>query len=380
MTQRWNVQQDYLEITEMPFYWRLSDTKEQSRIPARMPITVTCREEYDYLEFCPTDSEWCALNDAYKQNANIGFVNPESGQIETYGSSVNQFFLDVVVAYSPEKIYEIGCGAGFSIEFLKGHGFNVTGIDPSEYSLKWSKKLGFDLFNEFFDEQSLTGKADFIYCNDVFEHVPKADQFSKAVYAALKHGGVFCFATTNSTQSIRVGDISMLEHQHVNMFTERSIHLLLLNAGFRDIKVVSGSYGNTFHVVALKNETMKQTYENSKSRECGGFFEKAHQKLIAFGNFYEKIGSSCSYYVPLRCIPYLASVGSFGECDLYDSNLSWRGKYIDGYTRPIKSLPDLRSEVKSRFFIGSLTFHDEIKKSLKTQGIGDERIYSISSI
>jgi len=376
MIQRWNAQQDFLEILEMPFYWRLSKSIEASKIPARLPIRITCREDYDYLEFRPTNSEWQAINDAYHQNANIGFLNPESGQMSTYGSSVNRFFLDVVKSYAPEKIYEIGCGAGFSIQFLQEHGFKVIGIDLSAYSLAWSKQLGFELLNDFFDENIINEKADFIFCNDVFEHVPQVDQFSSSVYKSLKQGGVFCFSTTNSTQSIELGDISMLEHQHVNMFTERSIYLLLMNAGFSEISVNSGSYGNTFHVVARKSDSVKQKSKNVELELCKGFFERAHEKLTAFGDFYQKIGHSSHYYVPLRCIPYLATVGNFGESDLYDSNVSWQGKYIDGYARPIKSFSDIEFVANEGFFIGSITFHEEIKRSLITRGYPEESLYS----
>ena len=120
------------------------------------------------------------------------------------------------------------------------------GVDPSEYSLRWSEKIGFRLINKFFDENIFNSQPDFIYCNDVFEHIPAVDQFAAKVFSCLDNGGVFAFATTNSTESITVGDISMLEHQHVNMYTDRSIYLILADAGFVDIKIERGSYGNTF--------------------------------------------------------------------------------------------------------------------------------------
>ena len=75
----------------------------------------------------------------------------------------------------------------------------------------------------------------------------------------------FCIATTNSTESIRFGDISIIEHQHVNMFTETSIHQILTCAGFSDIEVSEGSYGNTFHIVARKVKEKK--IEKGTSRQ-----------------------------------------------------------------------------------------------------------------
>jgi len=172
MNRHWNVANNTLEITEMPFYWRLSDSSDSaSGINQRLPIRISVDSVFDYLKFEPSESEWVVINRAYKQNENIGFLNPDSGQLNTYGTSINNFFLSSIQQFSPETIYEIGCGAGFTIEFLKDHGWEVLGIDPSEYSLKWSQRLGFKLLNDFFHEELLHDPVDFIYCNDVFEHI-----------------------------------------------------------------------------------------------------------------------------------------------------------------------------------------------------------------
>jgi len=364
----------------MPFYWRLSESgAEVPGIPARLPFRVTRNEELDFLEYQPTDAEWEAITLAYRQNENIGFVNPESGQIETYGSSVNRFFRDVIADVAPTRIYEVGCGAGFSIQFLRDHGFRVTGIDPSDYSRQWSERLGFPLVNEFFTGDLLSGEADLIFCNDVFEHVRGVEQFSRDVWTSLRPGGTFCFSTTNSTQSIAIGDVSMFEHQHVNMFTTRSIRLILAAAGFSESQIGAGSYGNTFHVVARKGEGRRAAVDVPPA-SCDEFVERADGRLRAFESFYAAAAERCQFYVPLRCIPYLAAVGDFGESDLYDSNAAWRGKRIDGYARPLKSMVDLPTARGDTFVIGSRTFHEEIKRTLVEHGILESRIFAIADL
>ena len=113
-------------------------------------------------------------------------------------------------------------------------------------------------------------KPDFIYCNDVFEHIPNVIDFSKQICESLADGGVFCFCTTNSTGAIELGDISMLEHQHVNMFTRESIMKILVAAGFGSIEVAGGSYGNTFHVHAVKGGDVEGRLQCQK--HYGRFF------------------------------------------------------------------------------------------------------------
>ena len=364
----------------MPFYWRLSVSPiPHPGIPERLPFRARRNPQFDYLQYEPSSPEWNAIDTAYQQNENIGFVNPESGQILTYGTSVNKFFGDVIAAHKPRRIYEIGCGAGFSIQYLAERGWRVTGIDPSEYSLQWSRRLGFQLVNAYFDGDLLSGEADLIYCNDVFEHIPQVETFSRNVWKALGEGGVFCFSTTNSTQSIAIGDISMFEHQHVNMFTERAIQQILVAAGFSGIVVGAGSYGNTFHVVARKlaNGVVPRSLPDAA---CDGYLDRADRTLRRFEKFHAAYGRRCQYYVPLRCIPYLAAVGDFGSSHLFDSNAAWRGKYVDGYGKPIQSTPDISRREGGKFFVGSMTFRKEIKETLMGLGYAEDEIFSVASL
>ena len=380
MTQHWRATSDSLELKAMPFYWRLSNsTVGYHGISQRLPIRVTADEQYDYLKFEPSSEEWAVIDGAYHQNENIGFLNPDSGQINTYGTSVNNFFLDALQRTTPRRIYEIGCGAGYSIQFLRNYGFNVTGIDPSEYSKHWSERIGFRLINNFFSENLLDEKPDFVYCNDVFEHVRNVPQFSRMVHDCLADNGVFCIATTNSTRSIEVGDISMFEHQHVNMFTERSLRIILREAGFTDVEIGGGTYGNTFHVIARKKKSISRETTPEGLNTCAGYFDRAAERISAFTRYYAEV-KQIHAYVPLRCIPYLAAVGDFGHSFIYDSNIAWRGKYIDGYTKPIQGLGDVTGNTKDHYFIGSLTFFNEIRDSLIERGCSIEKIDSIESL
>lgn len=385
MTQHWHASPDSIEIAQMPFYWRLSDeSAPHPTVAQRLGIRVVADPVYDYLKFLPNSEQWDVINQAYRQNENIGFLNPESGQMQTYGASVNNFILGELRRTQPrQQIVEIGCGAGFSIQFLRLHGFDVLGVDPSEYSLRWSERLNFRLVNDFFRDGLLETPPDFIYCNDVFEHVRDVEKFCEIVYRSLASNGTFCFATTNSTRSIAVGDISMFEHQHVNMFTNRSIALILGNAGFVDINISGGTYGNTFHVTAVKRlRSLAQISAPAAQDEglfCSGYFERAAGRIRAFERYYhEQQPPNC--YVPLRSIPYLACVGDFGQARVFDSNVAWRHKYIDGYASPIESFGDIAYSRGQRFFVASLTFFREIRSMLLNKGYPEDAVKSIEDL
>jgi SAM-dependent methyltransferase len=384
MTAHWRVSTDSIEIDQMPFYWRLSDENTPFLpIAPRLSIQIVADPDYDYLKFLPSGEQWEVIDAAYRQNANIGFLNPESGQMQTYGSSVNNFILSELRRTQPRQVVEIGCGAGFSIQFLRQHGFDVLGVDPSEYSLRWSERLGFRLVNDFFRDGLLEKHPDFVYCNDVFEHVRDVEKFSAMVHACLADGGTFCFATTNSTRSIALGDISMLEHQHVNMFTNRSIALILSKAGFVDINIGGGTYGNTFHVTAVKRASGFAPFMAPTARGegllCSGYFERAAGRIQAFERYYhEQQVPHC--YVPLRSIPYLACVGDYGRSQVFDSNTAWRNKYIDGYNSPIRGLEDISYSPGQRFFVASLTFFNQIRDTLMSKGYPEDSVKSIEAL
>lgn len=380
MTQHWSVHQHYLELKEMPFYWRMSSSSAPAYgIKQTLPARISINSEFDFLELMLNENEWMNLENAYSQNENIGFINPESGQLDTYGSSVNNFFLKIANSIKPRRIFEIGCGAGYTINFLKKYGWTTIGIDPSDYSKRWSEELGFELIPSYFSNVNLNAEAELIICNDVFEHVRNVQNFSLQVYRALKPGGVFCFSTTNSTSSIEIGDISMLEHQHVNMFSERSISLILRSAGFNEIEVYRGDYGNTFHVTARKTPATSKSLPLPES--CTSeFFERAAQKLESFSSFYNKFGSQCGFYVPLRCMPYLSSVGDYGDRPVFDSNTKWTGKYIDGYKKPILGPADIAPCSCPHFFIGSMTFESQITEMLIENNINPRNIHRIREL
>ena len=163
------------------------------------------------------------------------------------------------------------------------------------------------------------------------------------------------------------------------MFTETSIHQILTCAGFSDIEVSEGSYGNTFHIVARKVKEKKLKKEPQDKNPVFKLFQNIKRNLKYFSEIYHS-SSVLNCYVPLRCLPYLASVGDFGKTKIFDSNKAWRGKFIDGYSLPILGPDDIRTGKDEKFFIGSLTFYTEIRNLLIQKGVPQESIFSVLDI
>ena len=101
---------------------------------------------------------------------------------------------------------EIGCGGGLFSEELARMGFNVTGIDPAECSLKTaviharSSGLAIDYRKGAGEKVPFPdNSADIVFCCDVLEHVCSLPKVIAEIHRVLKPGGLFCYDTLNRT-------------------------------------------------------------------------------------------------------------------------------------------------------------------------------------
>jgi 2-polyprenyl-6-hydroxyphenyl methylase / 3-demethylubiquinone-9 3-methyltransferase len=101
---------------------------------------------------------------------------------------------------------EVGCGGGFLCEEIARMGFDVTGIDPSERSIKaaasHAKAGGLAICYETGTGEALPyhdNAFDIVFCCDVLEHVQNVPQVILEISRVLKPGGTFFYDTFNRT-------------------------------------------------------------------------------------------------------------------------------------------------------------------------------------
>ena len=117
------------------------------------------------------------------------------------------------------KTLDVGCGGGFSCEFMAERGAIVSGIDQSEKCVQAAKNhaaiSGFEINyrqglaeNMPYDDNTF----DVVICVDVLEHVADYKQVVSEVHRILKPGGLFFFDTINRTFSSQVVMIGLMEN------------------------------------------------------------------------------------------------------------------------------------------------------------------------
>jgi len=111
---------------------------------------------------------------------------------------------------------EVGCGGGFMTEEMARMGFDTTGVDPSEPSLRvaadharenrlvirYETGAGESLP---FEDRSFGA----VFCCDVLEHVRDLPKVISEISRVLKPGGVFYYNTLNRTWASLLGAIKV---------------------------------------------------------------------------------------------------------------------------------------------------------------------------
>jgi 2-polyprenyl-6-hydroxyphenyl methylase/3-demethylubiquinone-9 3-methyltransferase len=136
-----------------------------------------------------------------------------------------------ISSHAGASVLDVGCGGGFLSNELARNGYQVTGIDLSQESLKVAQKydetnsvkyLVADAYQLPFADQSF----DVITAMDFLEHVDRPDLAIKEFSRVLKHKGLFFFHTFNRNPVSWLVVIKFLEWFVKN--TPKNMHVINL--------------------------------------------------------------------------------------------------------------------------------------------------------
>ena len=129
------------------------------------------------------------------------------------------FFDRYISDWQGLKVLDVGCGGGFTCEFLAQRGAQVVGVDQSaacvEAASRHAGEVGLSIDYRCAVGEKLPFAAatfDVVTCVDVLEHVADPAQTIAEISRVLKPGGQFCFDTINRTWQSRLVMIWLLEN------------------------------------------------------------------------------------------------------------------------------------------------------------------------
>lgn len=186
-----------------------------------------------------------------------------------------------------EKILEVGSGGLGFIEKLTNEGFDITGLELNEDSIKKANIKGLKVFNESIQDYSLKNKEKYdIVCSyQVLEHITEVYSFIRAQIDCLKKGGKLIVSVPNNYSFLGYDTnnyLNMPPH-HMGLWSEKS--LKSLTKVFKEIKLKEVIFEplQIYH----KNyfiDTMSKYYTN-KLKLSNPIFNKILNKLISKTSF-----------------------------------------------------------------------------------------------
>lgn len=177
--------------------------------------------------------------------------------------------LRLIERFSQKKgnLLDVGCGAGFFLNYAKLKGWNVNGIDLlDEYIQFANKKLMIknaqcvSLEEAQFPEQYF----DVVTLWDLIEHLSHPLQELKKINHLLKPGGHLAIWTPNVKNSIFMKErwTGYITYQHLYFFSLKTLRQLLKRAGF---KIVFSKTSKTKKGLLIPKESL--TFKEFKKPE-----------------------------------------------------------------------------------------------------------------
>jgi 2-polyprenyl-3-methyl-5-hydroxy-6-metoxy-1,4-benzoquinol methylase len=140
-------------------------------------------------------------------------------------------------------LFDIGCGFGHFLLTAKELGYSIAGVEMSKANVEFVKnQLGIDIIEGNFLDVPEDKQYDLMTLWDVLEHIDYADKIIEKMSRLLKPGG-YTFIQVPQIDSffailLRSGWWAM-GLDHVNYFSKKTIHQLLLKHGLELVKIKS---------------------------------------------------------------------------------------------------------------------------------------------
>ena len=137
------------------------------------------------------------------------------------------------------KLLEIGCGQGDFLKAARSAGFGpIVGVEPEKSVARYSKALGFDVRDVFFDDSwPADDLYDTIVSIQVLEHVPDPVRFVENAARVLAPGGRLVLETPcfSHPRARKAGTDwrYICPPWHLNLFDEQSLAALFERAGLQ---------------------------------------------------------------------------------------------------------------------------------------------------
>lgn len=136
-----------------------------------------------------------------KDKENSYFNPQEQANLEKFHSKIIKRIQ--AIKAPPAKILEVGCAGGHFLLTAKKYGYQVSGVEISEYAAKQARtRYNLDVVTGTLTSNTFPSSSiDIIYLKDVLEHIPQPVPFLKECLRILKKDGLLVILVPNYINS-----------------------------------------------------------------------------------------------------------------------------------------------------------------------------------
>jgi SAM-dependent methyltransferase len=188
------------------------------------------------------------------------YLKPEETETPAF---VKQRLEEITAGFAPyretNRLLDIGCGAGGLLEAAGKNGWNAQGLDVSSHAAKHVRELGFEVFEgELQAAEYPPAHFDVVTAAELLEHVFEPRALVREVSRILRPGGLFWTTTPHarglSGRLLGLKWRCIWPPEHLQLFSIGGLKTLLLDAGFRDIRVdtTGGNPMEIWHTIGVR--------------------------------------------------------------------------------------------------------------------------------
>ena len=167
------------------------------------------------------------------------------------------------------QVFEIGASVGNLLEIFREHGWEVSGIEPSNKSREVALGKGINLLPGTWEKAKIKPNFyDIILINHTLEHVADPEMVLTKIHKSLKKGGLLVIGVPNfgsmSAKILKQKWMHTNPEEHKWQFSPKSLNLLVQKTGFRPLAHYTSSgifeFDSPIQELVLSLVTMKKRF------------------------------------------------------------------------------------------------------------------------
>ena len=182
--------------------------------------------------------------DSYYSNEKPQMLEEHKKDLNWWNISFRERYdiFESIILENERRILDVGSGPGYFLLHGLERGWQTLGIEPSLQASKYSRDLGLEIIEDYFNDETIAELGNFsvVHLSYVLEHVPNPIKLIRQSHSILNSGGIICIVVPNEynhlqnalRESKNFTPWWLAPPHHINYFDFNSLTKLLEKEGF----------------------------------------------------------------------------------------------------------------------------------------------------